>query len=497
MAQLRKQRSKHTNQQQDFPPKITDEIKKICIEEFRNALSAKTLTSNPCAICGIDSTKTKEFDIAMLPNKFLLQPLEGETVLPGFPQDISSMTEEITSLPHDINNLCEHLKVVFVGSKKPTKRQLLNILEVRRSKVIGALNWLRINHSEYKHILINDDMLYKIPVKKIPECIWETMIYDNNTKSEEAMNSNYTNSSIDDLLKTPCHDSKDEVLIEDSGIIDVDGTTISSIEQTKAAVDHLINEDTKQFKRTKDTPTHKIYVVPHGPNPVVEYSNPKLWTSAYPWLFPYGKGGPEGDRKVPLSIKAWVKHLIQLRRATFREDQMFLFHIFNVIQKREVSLQASICVRQPRFTEASKTINTINSEQLERSLCSLADGKLNDPDVKMLMSKIHVVGAKVPGTAYARRVCRLEIQANMMKFGMPAYWITLNPADVHAPIVAFLSGYDIDIDQQFPDLPSTHERAKIVAKNAVSCAKYFDIMMKVERCCRMNMRVAPTGCTSC
>ena len=58
-------------------------------------------------------------------------------------------------------------------------------------------------------------------------------------------------------------------------------------------------------------------VVPHSSTPLNEYNNPNLWLGAYPWLFPYGKGGPEVIRKVKVGLRAYMKHLLLLKDKKF------------------------------------------------------------------------------------------------------------------------------------------------------------------------------------
>ncbi len=585
MTKMRERRKKDMNKENEFPPTITDEIIKTCIDEFREATSEKKLKVYTCAVCGIDSPETRDVEISKLPCRTLLEPKHGELLLPeydhfglilhsggirdskatcckeclrclergklpacslanglqigttpseltdlkigeklliakvrpsiqiikfreicgagselrgikgntiSFHQDISTIATKVNTLPHKIDDLCEHMKVIFVGSRKPSKKQLQNVLEVRRHKVQSALKWLKKNNPLYKDVKISDTRMKKIPIRNIPHCIWATLVHDEDIKSEIKAKKNYTTATIDDIMSEPKENIKQEdqcgIIMEESGIIDVEGSAISSKEQTMAAAEHLLKDNSQKENKNNE----KIHIIPHGSEPLSEYRNPNLWTGAYPWLFPYGQGGPECERQVQLSIKSWIKHLLQLHNASFRTDQKFMFHVFNIIQKREVSLQASICVRHPKFGELSSALSNITSEQLQTSLIALADGKLTDPDVKMLMNQIHVIGARVNGTPYSKRVHRLEIQGMMMNLGMPCFWVTLNPAEVHSPIVSFLSGHEINIDNQFPEVPSSHERAKNVASHPVECAKYFDVMIKAFIECLLRYK-KPNG----
>ncbi|RXW17503.1 hypothetical protein EST38_g8344 [Candolleomyces aberdarensis] len=63
--------------------------------------------------------------------------------------------------------------------------------------------------------------------------------------------------------------------------------------------------------------------------------------------------------------------------------------------------------------------------------------------------------------------------------GVPSFFITLNPADVYSPVVKFLAGADIDVDNLLPDqVPKYWDQASLVAKNPFVAAKFFNVYMK-------------------
>jgi hypothetical protein len=85
-----------------------------------------------------------------------------------------------------------------------------------------------------------------------------------------------------------------------------------------------------------------------------------------------------------------------------------------------------------------------------------------------------------------------EIRALMIEKGLPSFYITncyikawqsflltINPADVYNPLVKFLAGADIDIDNLLPEqVPDYWEQSILVAKNPAVAAKFFDIYMR-------------------
>ncbi|KAG2738043.1 hypothetical protein P692DRAFT_20759882, partial [Suillus brevipes Sb2] len=71
-----------------------------------------------------------------------------------------------------------------------------------------------------------------------------------------------------------------------------------------------------------------------------------------------------------------------------------------------------------------------------------------------------------------------------MEHGLPNFYITVNPADVYNPIVKYLSGAHIDIDDLLPDeVPGFMEQSILIARNPVIAAKFFNLYMKAFVSC--------------
>ena len=81
-----------------------------------------------------------------------------------------------------------------------------------------------------------------------------------------------------------------------SGMVDLEASSVRTNDQMNSAIHSL----------------QGTLYVPHGTVPLTEYNNPNLWLGSYPWLFPYGRGGPEIERKQRVSLKAYIKHLLSL-----------------------------------------------------------------------------------------------------------------------------------------------------------------------------------------
>ena len=68
----------------------------------------------------------------------------------------------------------------------------------------------------------------------------------------------------------------------------------------------------------------------------------------------------------------------------------------------------------------------------------------------------------------------------MIKLGLPAFFITINPADYHHPIVLHFADKKVNLDHPFSGnwLPQA-ERALLVAQDPVAAAKFFHTLVQL------------------
>ena len=66
-----------------------------------------------------------------------------------------------------------------------------------------------------------------------------------------------------------------------------------------------------------------------------------------------------------------------------------------------------------------------------------------------------------------------------MEKGLPSFYITINPADVYNPLVKFLTGSDININNLLPEqVPDYMQQPILIAKNPFIAAQFFNIYLK-------------------
>ena len=359
--------------------------------------------------------------------------------------------------------------VLFVGSSSPTREWLrtkAKPLCVRREKVRAALLWLKQHNPLYTNITIDFDVINSLEDEQIPPFHIEHVMPND---AVDSLTSRYDMNAFEgDLPNEIC-----DLPFQNVVITDVDAHAPSH-ELRAAALRHI-----------KDKKGGYIQI-PHDPKPVNEFFNPELLPRIYPTLFPYGIGGPEDpQRNQPLSFIRHVKHLFNLHDRRFQEHYSFLFTTFNIIQHRNVLLNTSLKVKKASFEHLATAFGTVTpevvhivSERVSRGDFSTIHNS-EEKKVVDLLKQVKAVTHNTPGSSSSKLVMRNEIRAMMIDKGMPSFYITINPADVYNPVVKFLAGNEINIDNLLSEqVPNYREQSILVAKNPVIAAKFFNIYMK-------------------
>lgn len=130
------------------------------------------------------------------------------------------------------------------------------------------------------------------------------------------------------------------------------------------------------------------------------------------------------------------------------------------------------------FASVSPETVHIVTEHISRG-DSITANTAEKQKVLNLMKQVNIVTSNVPGTSASCVTMRNEICGVMIEKGMPSFFITINPADVYNPIVKFLGGAEINLNNILPEqVPKYSEQAILVAKNPFIAAKFFNIYMK-------------------
>ncbi|CAF1021874.1 unnamed protein product, partial [Rotaria magnacalcarata] len=419
--------------------------------------------------------------------------LKGNCI--SFPQDVINIA---TTLPLELDDLCDSLKIIFVGSRMPQRNQLKHILTVRKKKIYDALQWLNQNNPLYRCITINQLTIDKLPDDDVPECLWATMEISNNTDAAESERSSYI---PDPLANASESNTTTTVPITASAVLDVNGTTVSSDDVAEHLLGQMkiqVSDKTLETQLEEIAEQDPVYMIPRGNKPANEYSNPNLLLGVFPTLFPYGYGALEDcSRPVQINFREHVRYLLSYGDRRFEEHYSFIFVLFNILQRRTACFHAQLMTSRPYFQKSAQLLESLSSEDVATALLNISKAsysKVSDERINTLMKHIKVVGGHVMGSAHSRSALRTKIHSLCFSLGVPSLFVTINPADIHSPVALYFAGVDLDLDKVLPEvLRTSYERAQIIATHPVATAKFFNCLIKsILKCLVMGGVLGPT-----
>ncbi|TFY51291.1 hypothetical protein EVG20_g11068, partial [Dentipellis fragilis] len=376
-------------------------------------------------------------------------------------------------LPPSVEEIVKPICILFVGSGSPSPewiRTKAKPLAVRRDKVHNALLWLQKHNSLYRDISISQEHLDALPTDgSLPVHVE----YIRSSVATESLTSRYDASSVQNSNAPDDAAHSDDIAFENVVITDVDARAPSS--ELRAAAMRHVKDKGRSFIQ-----------VGHEPQPVNEFCNPDLFPMIYPSLFPYGIAGFEDQSRThTVSFKRQITHCFRLADRRFQEHFSFMFTAFNILQRRASLLHSSLKVKTSAFPSVARDFASITPDALQRVTdrvshgdCVTAHGA-EERRVLKLMREVKLVTSHVPGSSSSKLTMRNQIRALMAEKGQPSFYVTINPADVYNPLVKFLAGSDIDIDNMAPsDVPNYWEQSLLVARNPIVAARFFNLYMK-------------------
>ncbi|CEO59600.1 hypothetical protein PMG11_04272 [Penicillium brasilianum] len=234
--------------------------------------------------------------------------------------------------------------------------------------------------------------------------------------------------------------------------------------------------------------TDPISRSPHY-SPVVEYGirgqptllnhwqDPHYFTSAFPTLFPGGIGGHLDHRTLPVSLVAFANWAIRHHSRRFARHRTFMYLLYDVIQLRNSSLGNSLLIKRSQWDSVTRDLNSLNVDRLKKASEELAANQITaDPLVRRLLKNITAIGVQVPGSFFQKLQLRAELRGLLVREGMPAFWLTLNPSDLQNPLVLVLAGVQCSTERS-ANVASTIRQATATSDPA-AVARFFHYTCK-------------------
>ena len=358
-------------------------------------------------------------------------------------------------LPPPRQDLDEVLAILFTGPAKPTEKDFARTpFLVRRNAVINALEWLRLNHSDYAGIEISHENANQYGEDMPPVSV------------------EYQSKSTNKVPEgTSVFDQEEEDgTVEGDCVFTVHGLT-----------GELCNSMTpsalKAMALRHLNSGGKMLAVGHSDKFESMWNNPQLYPQMFPWLFPYGLGGIGSAN---ISDKEHKRHLLMYHDKRFQTDVNFPFVAFSHEQMKANTSQSFLLVDQSRFTEISQRLMNIDWITLNELTRRMEAGEHVNPKNEaekscfQIIHDLDAISGKMHGSTTSKKYMRSEIWSLINYLGSPSWYITLSPADIQHPICIYFA----DTKEKFtPTLPTYDERARLVCQNPVAGARFFDFMV--------------------
>ncbi|KAE8220603.1 hypothetical protein CF319_g5894 [Tilletia indica] len=374
-----------------------------------------------------------------------------------------------TKLPWAIADGGPLVSCIIIGPRKPRLSDLRGVFKVRREKVRSLLRYLRDNFAGYPQFSIDEQSLESLPEDDVPAELMRCVAHSVAEEPRKVFDEETKGLDIHPALAGLENPEDDYVrtFLEYHGLIDIHGVTVPAHIRTATALANTTGSERPDI------------IVRHGSSFIEDYNNPSLFPGMFPLLFPWGTGGFEADRQVPLSFARQASHLLDLADPAFRRHWSYMFVACNIKQRRAIHIGSRLACKSKDFASASKIIQELDPETIKAISQHLADGgslsELTSVEARIfaLLKKCELVSSHVPGSKAVMNQARSEIRSFVGQFGIFQLFLTLNPAPIHSPVFQVFYGDSINLNIQVPTLPTTSERGIRVADDPVSASDYF------------------------
>ncbi|KZV82190.1 hypothetical protein EXIGLDRAFT_778907, partial [Exidia glandulosa HHB12029] len=402
-------------------------------------------------------------------------------------------------LPRPPRLLASVIAVSFIGTGKLPKRWLTETFRVRRRRVYEALCWLKAHNPMYAGFTIDEAHLQALPEDGVPIELAATLRGSDDDSAAQRERETYVpdeegeraeDDEPEDSTTVPLSSLLDDDDDSDGGVA---GTSEQNLQGEVVPIQTLGIEDTDLtnvstrelmlFALANRRDEEGGYGVRHSRQPLSDFGVPRDGDSeglnplaaTYPALFPYGTGGPESPGVRHLSFEEHIRWCLAYHDRRFRVHHSFIFAAFGILQRRKALMSARLQMRRRDFESVAHVLSSITVEDLRRAEEEEMRGqRISNLRVQLLRRHIFATGGRVMGSNHARAKYRGHIWGTSLYLNPVSIWITINPNDLHDPVVQVFAGEKIDMDNFEPTAgPDADRRAENIANDPYAAAKFF------------------------
>jgi hypothetical protein len=436
-------------------------------------------------------------------------------------------------MPRKASILPSLLAITFVGSTNLIKSWLKSLFRVRRKVIREALMILKnvTRHPGYANLDFDDNTMDALPEDSVPEEIFAAVQWDKDEGTAARESAGYVPEDIETSMSTfktivsilssyifdsdnnydpndpTCLNANTRTVVipnatntqdpntegSEPNVIPLEYSGTAAADETQITPQELMRSALK--KLTPDVQQQMLaeggYLIRHGgfardfgPATSTQHTsedeepNPSVY--AFPHLFPYGTGGLEAKREVPVSFVEHIRCLLQRSDMRFRKDPVFPFWALSIEQKRQALHAAQLTMSRRDFDRVCAAVRDLKPEDYKQAASDEEKGiYAQDPKIAILKKAVRVTMQKVMGSDASRALNRSKIWSTSLYLNPVNLWITFNFIDRHDPICQVFAGEKIDMDNLGRTLNSSAQsRAINVAQDPFAATQFFFFVAK-------------------
>jgi len=236
----------------------------------------------------------------------------------------------------------------------------------------------------------------------------------------------------------------------------------------------------------------EIYEIPVGGQGFANEYDPSHLPRAFPALCPFGVGGLNDSRHyVRLSAEDHLKYLCEQGHGLFAKHEVFIFVVFNTLQRRNLCLGSKLITSKVKLPEICSALASLDYESIAESMGASGEKASNviesNPTLRKLMSMTSIANGICQGTSQYVKARRTEARSVFIRRGMPAFFFTLNPDDLRHLLFYVMCRNITSKGSSYrrvsvPILDDSglyrRFRCKMAGENPIIQAQFFDVIFR-------------------
>ena len=240
--------------------------------------------------------------------------------------------------------------------------------------------------------------------------------------------------------------------------------------------------------------TVEAYAYQSGQGPINEYKK-SFWFGCFPDLYPLGYGMVNDQRPTHVNPPEYFQHLLKLADPRFRLHSLFAPVAWNVAQRHRLRYSSQLSAKRGVLDDFASVFSTLSEDTVRKCLQEVRTAEAKHGFVSLshiesedartalrrILQELRVINARLPLTRSSKIRSKEEMYSLMLAYGAPDLFVTVNPCDVHSPLLCSVAGVKLKLFEKtglYGNLPNASQRAILAAQHPYEAARFAYAMLQ-------------------